>query len=54
MTSTVIGIICAVAGAFVGILIGMFLRKAIAEKKIGSAEAEAKRIIKESFGKRNF
>lgn len=45
-----IPIICAVAALAVGILIGSILRKKIAEGKIGSAEAEAKRIVDE--GKR--
>jgi len=35
----------AVLTGIVGILIGILLRKGIAEKKIGSAEAEAKRIV---------
>lgn len=45
-----IPIICAVAALAVGILIGSILRKKIAEGKISSAEAEAKRIVDE--GKR--
>ena len=41
-------IVCAAAAALVGILIGFLVRKSIGEKKIGSAEAEAKRILADS------
>ena len=40
--------IAAIAGIFVGIFAGMAVRKKIAEGKIGSAEAEAKRILLDS------
>ena len=36
------------AAAVVGVLIGVLVRKAIAEKKIGGAEAQAKRIIEDA------
>ncbi|HOK49599.1 MAG TPA: ribonuclease Y, partial [Sedimentibacter sp.] len=39
-----VGIICAI----IGIIIGFLIRKNISESKIGSAEAEAKRIIEEA------
>ena len=46
MTDLVIGIIIGVvSGALVGILVGFIVRKTIGEKKIGSAEIEAKRIV---------
>ena len=38
-------IVCAAAAALIGILIGFLVRKSIGEKKIGSAETEAKRIL---------
>ncbi len=42
-------LIVAAAGALlIGILAGFFVRKSIGEKKIGSAEAEAKRILEDS------
>ncbi len=41
-------IVCAAAAALVGILIGFLVRKSIGEKKIGSAEAEAVRILEDS------
>jgi len=41
-------IVFAAAAALVGILIGFLVRKSIGEKKIGSAEAEAKRILADS------
>ena len=40
-------IICAVVALIAGIIVGMVLRKSIAEGKIGSAEREAKRIIED-------
>ena len=40
-----IGIIAAVAGLALGILIGVLIRKKLSEAKIGSAEIEAKRIV---------
>ena len=38
-----------VAGAVVGILLGIRIRKNTAEKEIGSAEDEAKRIVEEAI-----
>lgn len=40
-------IICAVVALIAGIIVGMVLRKSIAEGKIGSAEREAKRIVED-------
>ena len=37
----------------IGIIIGMTMRKKVAESKIGSAEEEAKRTIRISLGKQN-
>ena len=42
------GAIGAVAGILLGILVGIIVRKAIAEKKIGSAEKEASKIVSEA------
>ena len=44
--SLVIGI---AAGAAVGIAVGFFVRKSFAEKKIGSAETQAKRILEDAI-----
>ncbi len=41
----IIGIIAGVCGVVVGYLAGFFIRKLVAERKIGSAETEAKRIV---------
>ena len=42
-------LIAAAAGALiVGFIVGVLLRKSIGEAKIGSAEAEAKRILDEA------
>ena len=41
-------VVAAIAGVFVGVFSGMIIRKKIAEGKIGSAEAEAKRILLDS------
>ena len=35
-------------GVVIGIIVGIFIRKSVAEKKIGSAEAEAKRLVDEA------
>ena len=43
-----IGIIVGVIAAALGFLIGYVLRKKLAEKSIGSAESEAKRIIEDA------
>ena len=49
MPPIVIGIIIgAIAGLAIGGLVGVLIRKKIGESKIGSAEAEAKRILEES------
>ena len=42
------GAIGAVAGILLGVLVGFVIRKAIAEKKIGSAEKEASKIVSEA------
>ncbi len=42
-------IIAAIAGIIVGVIAGILYRKNIAEKEIGSAEEEAKRIINDSI-----
>ena len=42
-------VIAAVAGVLVGVLAGFTYRKKVAEKEIGSAEEEAKRIINDSI-----
>ena len=41
-------VLAAIAGIFIGLFAGMVIRKKIAEGKIGSAEAEAKRILLDS------
>ena len=43
-----IAVVIGVAALMIGSLIGFFIRKKIGESKIGSAEAEAKRILSES------
>lgn len=43
-TNIIVGVVCAIAG----IVVGIFLRKSISEKVIGSAEEEAKKIIDEA------
>ncbi|MBQ7348141.1 MAG: ribonuclease Y [Clostridia bacterium] len=48
MKEIVIPIIVGVAALAIGILVGFLIRKKIGEAKIGSAEAEAKRILEES------
>ena len=45
---TLVGIAIGVAAAVVFFVVGFFLRKVLAEKKIGSAEAEAKRLVSEA------
>ena len=47
-TGIIIGIIALVVGLVIGFLIGYIMRKKTAEKKIGSAEAEAERIVSEA------
>ena len=42
------GAIGAVVGILIGVLVGFVIRKAIAEKKIGSAELEASKIVSEA------
>ena len=42
------GAIGAVVGILIGVLVGFAIRKAIAEKKIGSAELEASKIVSEA------
>ena len=44
----VVGIIAGVAGVAIGFLVGFLIRKKVAESKIGSAEAEAKRVLEQS------
>jgi ribonuclease Y len=48
MIEYVIAAICAVVGIALGFLIGFMIRKKIGEAKIGSAEAEAERILDEA------
>ena len=48
MDPVVTAIIVAVAGILVGFLVGFIIRKKIGEAKIGSAEAEAKKIVDEA------
>ncbi len=43
------GLIGVVVGAIVGILIGYIIRKKSAEKRIGSAEAQAKRLLEDAM-----
>jgi len=43
--STILAIFIVLAGLVIGVLVGWFARKTVAEKTIGSAEIEAKRII---------
>ena len=43
-----IAIVIGAGALVVGILVGFFVRRAIGEAKIGSAEQEAKRILEES------
>ena len=45
MGSTILAIFIVLAGLVIGVLVGWFARKTVAEKTIGSAEIEAKRII---------
>ena len=44
----IIGVAALAVGIVVGILIGIAMRKRFAEAKIGSAEAEARRVLEES------
>ena len=46
--TVIIGVAALAVGALVGVLIGISIRKRFAEAKIGSAEAEAKRVLEES------
>jgi len=48
MDPVVTAIIGAVAGILVGFLVGFIIRKKLGEAKIGSAEAEAKKILEEA------
>ena len=43
-----IAIVISVAALAIGVLVGFLIRRGIAEKKIGSAEAEAKRILEDA------
>lgn len=45
----VITVIIGIAAAAVGIAVGFFVRKAIAEKKVGSAEEQARRILEDAL-----
>ena len=47
MEKIVIPIVVGVVALAIGILVGFLIRKKIGEAKIGSAEAEAKRILEE-------
>ena len=44
-----LGVVISVATALVGTVIGIFLRKGIAEKQIGSAEAQAKKLLEDAI-----
>ena len=46
-TAVLIAVVCAIVGAIVGALLGIAYRKKVAEAEIGSAEAQAKKIIDE-------
>ncbi len=48
-TAIILIIVCAIVGLAVGFAIGMTYRKKVAEREIGSAEAEATRIINEAI-----
>ena len=48
MTTIIVGIIAGVVAAALGIFVGYAIRKNSAEKAIGSAEAESKRIIEDA------
>ena len=43
------GVVCLVVGLIIGVPVGIQRRKAAAEREIGSAEDEAKRIINEAI-----
>ena len=47
MEKVLITIVVGVVALAIGILVGFLIRKKIGEAKIGSAEAEAKRILEE-------
>ena len=49
MTDTIIIVLVAVAGVIVGSLITLFWRKAVYEKKVGTAQAKSKEIIDEAI-----
>ncbi len=50
MNDLVLGLIIGLAGgALVGIVVGFLIRKSIAEKKLGSAEEQAKRMINDAI-----
>ena len=44
-----LSIVLIAAAALVGVVIGFLVRKSIAEKKIGSAEEQAKRILEDAI-----
>ncbi len=46
--TAVIGVVAGIVGILVGFLVGFIIRKKIGEAKIGSAEAEAKKILEEA------
>ena len=48
VTTVIVGIVCFAVAAVVFFVLGNQYRKNVAEKEIGSAEEEAKRIINES------
>lgn len=45
MIEIIIGVVAAVVGMAIGAIVGVFARKRVSEKKIGSAEAEATKIL---------
>ena len=42
-------LVCAIAFAVIGVILGIIIRKATAEKQIGSAEAQAKKLLEDAI-----
>ncbi len=49
LAKVLIGVIAAVVALVIGLLAGFQYRRSVAEKEIGSAEEEAKRIMNEAI-----